>query len=368
MALDFLKNKKPQIGLDISPNGITAVSMQRKSNKMILRNIGYESFDKELIQNGIITNPEIFTNTLIRLLENNGFTERTVNVSVPSTITFIKTITLPDLPINELKLIAPQEASKHIPFSLDEVNIDFQILENTRRQDNSGKKVDIVLVAVSKAIVEGYLENIYNAELNIAAIDVAPFAMIRTITNAGLINDPNSLYISVLIGHENTDINVICEGMPLFTNNAPIGKKNVIDSLVNSLGVDPETLEKMLPELALVIPGMNIDDLDPQKSKAAATVRTVYNNISSEIQKTIEFFHSQNAQTKEIKKIIIGGTGVCLQNIDKYIANRLKIDTILCDSLGNIVHTIDYSDNLIYPTNIPALATSVGLALKGLVD
>jgi len=335
---------------------------------MILKNTAYAPFGKELIRNGIITDPELFTATLKKLVNENGFTEKTVNIAVPSNVTFIKTITLPDLPLNELDKIVPQEATRHIPFSIDDLIIDFQVMDNTKKRDEYGKKVDIVLVALAKNISEGYMECIYNAGLNVAAIDIAPFAMIRTIANAGLISDTNSLYISVLIDYENTDINIIQAGMPLFSNNIPSGRKNIIESLMQGFGVDNLTAEKMLSEIALIVPGMNVEEMDSQKSKAAATVRPIYNNISSEIQKTIEFFYSQNSESREIKKIIIGGAGICLQNIDKYIANRLKINTILCDSLNNISHTLDCSANLTSQTNIPTLATSIGLALKGLTD
>ncbi|HBH18444.1 MAG TPA: hypothetical protein DDX14_05820, partial [Cyanobacteria bacterium UBA9579] len=323
MVFNFKRNHKLQIGLDISPDGIIAISLHRKNNEIILKDFAYEPFNEEVIQNGVISNSTVFTETLQKLLDEHKFDSKTVNIAIPSSITFIKTITLPDLPLNELMIIAQQEASKHIPMPIEEVNIDFDILENTKRQEESGRKVDVVMAASAKTMVNNYLEHLYGSDLNVTSVDVIPFAMIRTLINAKLIDDTDCIYISVLIGHENTDINIIHKGMPLFSNNAQIGRKNIIDSLSHSLEIDNSAVEKLLPEVALIIPGMNVEDMDPQLSKAAAAVRTIYNNISSEIQKTIEFYYSQNTEAKEIRKIIVGGSGVCIENIDKYIANRL---------------------------------------------
>lgn len=362
----FKKAQKPHIGLDINRKGITAVLITMKNKKLVLKNYAYEPFNEQVMQNGLIANQEGFIKTLNKIITKQKIDSKTVKIALPSNIPLIKTISLPNLPVEELAVIVPQEASRHIPFPIDEVNLDFEVLEQPQKQNSDNKKVDVVLVAVPKSILKNYTDTFKKAGLTISAVDIAPFTMIRTLANAGLIDESNNLDVSLLVGYENTDINIVYKGTPIFSNNFAVGKKNIIDSLMNSLEIDEKSAEKLLPEIALIIPGMNIEEIDPQMNKAAAAVRGVYNNISNEILKTIEFYNSQNSEPIKITKIFIGGAGVCTQNIDKYIFNRVKIDTILCQSLKNITNNIDYADNSIYPVNIPALATSVGLALKGL--
>jgi type IV pilus assembly protein PilM len=365
MVFNFLKrNNKPHIGLDISPVGITATILEKNKNKFFLKKFAYEPFNQAVIQKGLISNSEGFTDTLKKIIESLQSDIKNVSIGIPSYAAIIKTITLPSMPLNELKVIIHQEASKHVPIPIDEVNIDFEILPNPKSQEESNEKIDIILTAAAKSIIENYVNQVQKTGLNVLSVDITPFAMIRTLSNTNLIDDSDNIYISVLIGYENTDITIIYKGMPLFSNSAPIGEKHVIESLVNNPEFDNSMIEELLPQVALIIPGMNVEDLDPQLSKAASTVRTVYNNISGEIQKTIEFYYSQNTESMEIKKIILGGSGICVQNVDKYIANRLKIDTVLCNPLENITHSLD--QNLINQTNIPSLATSVGLALKGM--
>lgn len=358
----FKKTSKIHAGLDISPEGFTLVSLSREKDKhgYNLQNFACKNFNEEILQNGMITKPDIFAESLKEILEKNSFNIKTVNICVSSSNMFIKTVTFPNLPIEELKIIAPQEASKHIPFTLNEINVDFEILEETSKEN----KIDVILCALSKKIAKNLVETIAGAGLEVNSIDVSSFAMIRTLARAEMINDPNLTYISVLIGYDNTDINIIENGIPVFSHNTQAGKKNIVEAIIKSFEINKEEAEKILPEVGLVLPGMETT-ANPDFNKASNATRNIYSNIASEIQKAIEFYNSQNSESTQIEKIILGGCGVCIQNIDKYISNKLKIQTELCDALENITHNLEISENMISPVNIPALSTSIGLALKG---
>ena len=356
----FKKSPKIHAGLDISPEGFTLVSLSLEKDKYVLEHFAYKNFKEEILHNGMITKPDVFAESLKEILEENDFNIKTVNVSISSNNMFIKTVTLPNFPIEELKLIAPQEASKHIPFSTNEINVDFQILEKMGKEN----KIDVVLCAISKTIAKNIVESVAKAGLEVESIDVSSFAMIRALANAEMINNSDLTYISVLIGYENTDINIIKNGMPVFSHNTQTGKKNIVEAIMKSFEIDKEDAEKRLPEFGLILAGMETND-NPDLHKASNAARNIYSNISSEIQKAIEFHNSQNGENTEIEKIILGGSGVCIQNIDKYISNKLKIQTEISDSLENISHHFEISENTLYPINIPALSTSIGLALKG---
>jgi len=354
----FKKTSKIHAGLDISPEGFTLFSLSFEKDKYVLENFVCKNFKEEILQNGMITKPDIFAENLKKIIEENNFNIKTLNICISSSNMFIKTLTLPNLPEEELKIIAPQEASKHIPLTMNEINVDFEILETTKK-DN---KVDVILCTLSKTIAKNLVEALAKADLDVKAITVSSFAMIKTLANAEMINNPDLTYISVLIGYENTDINIIKNGMPIFSHNTQTGKKNIVEAIMKSFEISREDAEKRLPEFGLILPGMEIND-NPDLHKASNATRSIYSNIASEIQKAIEFYNSQNGENTEIEKIILGGSGICIQNIDKYISNKLKIQTELCNSLKNISHNLEISENSLYPVNIPALSTSIGLAL-----
>ncbi len=330
----FKERPKSRIGLDISPEGITLALVAMENNAACVKNQIYRPLEKA---NAI---PE----TLKQMLNECRPDSLNVGLSVPGSTVFIKRITLPDLPYEELKAIAPQEASKYLPLTIKELNVDFQILENTRRQDETGKKVDVILCAISKAIAKEYIEPVIDAGLGVDILDISSFAAIRAFAREGLVNEPQKVYVSVLIGYENTDISVIRDGMPVFSYNVEIGRKNIVESIVNNIHKKYEEVIDLMPEVALIVPGTEMSD-SPELNQAANAAKSIYSNISGEIQKTMEFFNSESPEPENIEKVIISGSGACIKNIDKYVSGRLRTETIVFN---------------------PMFSTSIGLALKGL--
>ncbi len=357
---DFLKNlSRNQIGLDITPEGIVMVVLHEKKNKITLKNYINRPFQTKVFQNGQLQNFEALTEELKSTLDEYKIEIRNTVISMPSNSVFVKKISLPDIPEDELKVIAPQEASKHLPLSEREMNVDFQILNNNSRQ--TGNKIDVLLCALSKNAARSYLEAISNAGLYVQAIDISSFAMIKALSHAELINETEKTYISVLIDYSNTDINIIQNGMPVFCHNIDTGKKNIIENVINSLGIKKEEVLKILPKALLMLPGTDLSE-DQELNRASNSVRSVYSNISTEIQKTIEFFNSDREEPVNIERIAIGGSGVCVQNIDKYFYNKLRIDTCLFDPFINMSEELQEKPASIYDAAL--FSTSIGLALK----
>lgn len=329
----FKQKEKSRIGLDISPEGITLAQLVMENNCFSVKNQIYKLLDPS----GSISE------TIKSILDECRPGNLNAALAVPGNTVFIKRITLPDLPYEELKAIAPQEASKYLPLSISELNVDFQVLENSKRQDETGKKVDVILCAISKIMAKDYLSPLFEAGLGVDLLAVSSFAAIKAFANEGLINEPDKTYISVLIGYENTDINIIQNGMPVFSYNVQAGRKNLIENIMNSVLVKKDEAVNMLPEVALILPGMDMSD-SPALNQASNAAKSIYNNISNEIQKTIEFFNSGNPEPLTIERIIISGSGACIQNLDKYMTNKLRIESVIYN---------------------PMFSTSIGLALKG---
>ena len=116
------------------------VFLTEENNSISLKKHIFKPFDKELFQNGQIEKFEPLVKEISAFVSDYKLDGENAVISIPSNVLFIKRITLPDLPYEELKSIAPQEASKHLPLTMQELNVDFQILENTRRQDETGRK------------------------------------------------------------------------------------------------------------------------------------------------------------------------------------------------------------------------------------
>lgn len=357
----FGTDKTPVAGLDISPDFITLVKIIKEDNALKLEHLVRVPTPDGAISGGIMVSPEDIGHAVKEMLSSNGIESVRINVAVPSNIPFLKTVTLPDLPFNELRIIAEDEASNHIPFPVSEANMDYVILENTKRVEEGTKRlVDVLIVAIQKGIAQKIVNMADAAKVRLNSIEVETYSMIKCLANAGQIEENDDINVSVLIGYDSTDITLVSNGMPLFSHMAPIGKKNIIETISTGLALDLKSSLNFIPEVAILVPGYASSN-DPNIVKAATLVRMIYNNISTEISKAIQFYRTQKPQT-QISKIYLGGCGMCIKNADKFISNRLKIDSILADSFKNI----EVSSKLVENYDVPTLVTAVGLALKGI--
>ena len=185
--------------------------------------------------------------------------------------------------------------------------------------------------------------------------------MIKGLANANQIKQGKEITVCVHIGYDSTDITLVSNGMPLFSHTAQVGKKNIIETIATGLSMGHDETLNFIPQVALLVPGHTSTN-DPQVVKAATLVRMIYNTICTEISKAIQFYKSQKVDSPEITKIHLGGNGACIKNADKFIGNRLKIETELADSFNNILA----EEGIIADFDPPTMITSVGLALKGL--
>lgn len=358
----FGVDKTPVAGLDISQDNIIFIKLKKEDNKLKLEHLIKAITPEGSVVGGTITQPELVGQTLRKMMDEHDIEDIKINVAIPSNVPFIRNLTVPDLPLEELKMVAQDEASHNIPFPVADANIDYVILDHTRRvEEGTRRLVDVFVVALQKSIAQKYLDMADEAKVRLNSIDIATFSMIKGLANAEQLKESSTIDVSVLVGYDNTDITLVSNGMPLFSHTAPIGKKNIIETINTGLGLDMKSTLDFIPQVAILVPGYATTN-DPQVVKAATLVRMVYNNICTEISKAIQFYKTQKANSPDIMKIYLGGSGMCIKNAEKFIANRLKIDSELADTFKNIEVKPEQLEN----QDVPTLITSVGLALKGM--
>ena len=355
-------DKTPVAGVDISQDYITFVKFKKEDSKSLQDYVIQIPTPEGSYGAGNILQPPVIGEEIRKIIDANEIGEVKINMAIPANIPFIRVLTLPDIPFDELKVIAQDEAANNLPFPISEANVDYVLLENTRRiEDNSKKLIDMLVVAVPKNIAQKYIDVADAARVKLNSIDITTYSLIKTLANSGQITEGKHLNVCIYIGYDYTDISIISNGMPLFSHITPIGKKNIIETMTSGLGLNDDQVEDFMPSVAILVPGI-ATPTDPQIVKAATLVRVIYNNICTEISKAIQFYKTQKSDSLEISKMFIGGCGMCIKNADIFIANRLKIDTEIVDPFKN--SSVEPEKFIKY--NVATLATGVGLALKGL--
>ena len=244
----FGADKTPVAGVDISQDYIVFSQVKKAENALRLEHLIRVPTPAGAVSGGTIVQHEVIGEALREIIDMNDVEDVKINVSIPSNVPFMRTVTLPDLPFEELRIIAQDEASSHLPYQTADANLDYALLENTRRIDEttSRRVVDVLIVAVQKATAQKYVDMADAAKIKLNSIDVSTFSMIKSLAHSNQIEDDDSLAVSVLVGYENCDISIISKGMPLFTHMANTGKKNIIETISTGLGLTPGETEEFL--------------------------------------------------------------------------------------------------------------------------
>jgi type IV pilus assembly protein PilM len=238
------------------------------------------------------------------------------------------------------------EAEQHVPFDMQSVEMDFQILD----PDDRGEEMNVLLVAAKRDLIEAKLRLLADAGVTPAVVDVDAFAL----HNAFELNYPDAMQgVAVLIniGHETTNINILDDGVPILTRDIPVGTRRFREDLQRErgLGVD---------EAAALIQGY---DRSPHLD--AETVSRA-EEIATGIERATAFLASSSRSMGKISGFYTCGGGSRIPGIADVLGERLRTRVIQANPLASLNASDNAFDSLVVDEVAPLMMLSVGLALR----
>jgi type IV pilus assembly protein PilM len=240
--------KSSVIGLDIGSSSVKAVEIAHKSRDkgFELRSLGQAMLPGEAIVQGAFLNSSAIVDAIREAVENGRIGGKDVAAAVSGHSVIVKRVNLPQMSREELEDQIQWEAEQYIPFDVNEVNLDFQILDASEEEG----QMDVLLVAAKKDLIDDYVQVIQEAGLNPIAIDVAGFA----VQNAYELNyelEPEAVIALVNIGAQVVNINVLRNGIPAFTRDIMTGGAQYTEEIQKALSVSFDEAELVLCILLL---------------------------------------------------------------------------------------------------------------------
>ena len=273
-----------------------------------------------------------------------------INSSVSGAAVIIRYVSFPRMDENELGQAMRFEAAKHIPFSIDDVNIDSYILRN----DLPDNKMLVLLVAVKKDFLNQRLTAIEAAGLRPNIIDTDSVALVN-IFNFNYSGESQEqmkgkTVAFVNIGASDTNLNIVENAVPRLSRDIHIAGNNFTQKIADVFSLDFKAAENL--------------KLNPDKEKLASicgAVETALANLANEIRVSFDYYESQNASS--VGKILLSGGGSNFTGLKDMLANLLGIEVEAWDPLKNIdiANTIDVGQLKLYSSR---LAVGLGLALR----
>lgn len=320
MALDlgslFGKKNAPLVGLDISTSGVKLVELSEVGkNELRLDRYGTEPLPRGAVVDGSIENIEQVSEAVRRVWQKSGTHAKFVAMGMPSASVITKKIILPGgLSEEELEVQVETEANQYIPFALDEVSLDFDVIGPAQ---NSPEDVEVLLAATRKEKVEDRVAVAEAAGLKATIMDIESYAARAAIDRITMqLPEAGQGQIVALfqVGAQITHISVLLDGQLLYEREQPFGGNQLTQDIVRAYGISQEEAEAKkktgdLPE------GYERELLEPFLESAAL-----------EVTRAIQFFFTSTPYTR-IDQIFLAGGCAIIPGLVDIVASRTQIST-----------------------------------------
>ena len=250
LDLNFFSGSKKIVGLDIGSSSLKLAEVISTSNGYVLNQFYQIPLPKGIIVEGVLADARELSLRVKELFKDSGLRRRGIATSLSGNSVIVKKVTFAQMDEAELRDLIRDEGGKYLPFdNMDDVNYDFQILGDNEFNPN---QMEVIIVAAKKDIVNGYLDALLDAGLNVLIMDVDSFAL-ETMYEANYEYESNEIIIIVNIGASITNINVIKSGMSIFTRDFTLGGNSITEALQEKYRISFEEAEKNKIECRLII-------------------------------------------------------------------------------------------------------------------
>ena len=351
----MFSKEKLCVGIDIGASGIKLCQLKSTKKGYVLQNFGFVPIPPEAIVDGAIMNSPRIVDAIQELIAVHKIKNKQVALSISGHSVIIKKIPLPQMTEDELQASIQWEAEQFIPFDIQDVNIDVQIVAEESAQPG---QMDVVLVAAKKDVINEYTSVIAEAGLEPSICDVDAFAIQNAFEN-NYEMIPGETVALVNIGAAKTNINILSDGVPSFTRDLAIGGNAFTEEIQKRLNLPFEEAEAM----KVGDPNQDGDAVLPQEVTEA--IEAVAENVTSEIQRSIDFYAATSADPSPSKIYLLGGTSQ-LQPLIRIIEQRLGTEVEVVNPFAQIA--VNARDAAYLESVGPAASVVVGLAMRFLGD
>jgi len=346
--------RKNVIGLDIGSSSVKVVELKEGRNGFRLEHFGVSPLPHEAIVDGAVMDSPTVIDTIRDLWTESKTKTRDVVTSVSGHSVIVKKISLPLMTESELEESIQWEAERHIPFDINDVNIDFQIVGYGSENPDF---MDVILVAAKKDMINDYVSVIMESGLNPVVVDIASFAVENMLAINYDIEKEETVAIAN-IGATVTNLNILRNNISAFTRDVFKGGNEVTQEIQRQLHVDYEEAEKIK---------MGQQGDSSTQSVVQEVLKTASESLATEIGNTLEFFHSTSTYQK-ISKLYLSGGGAKIKDFDVILQQHIGIPV----DMTNPFKKIEYSEkefDVEYMREVgPVMAVGVGLASRKVGD
>jgi type IV pilus assembly protein PilM len=339
------------LSIDISTAAIKMLELSRLGARYRVESYAVAPLPKDAVIDKNIANINLIADAIKIALKQSGTKLKQASVAVAGSAVMTKIITMDaSLSENEMEEQIMIEADQYVPYSLDEVNFDFEV---QGVNDSNPEMVDVLLAASRRENVDNRVEALAKAGLKTRIVDVEAFAMENAFSLLAeqFADSIEGQTVAIVdIGATITTLNILHNGRTIFTREQSFGGKQLTEEIQRRYGLSYE--EAGLAKKHGGLPDNYMTDvLDPFKRA-----------MVQQIQRSLQFFVSSSAN-RSMDRMILAGGGASLLGIDQLVEKNLGVPVYVANPFINMKLSSKVKPQAL-SNDAPAMMTACGLALR----
>ena len=356
----MFRKARSVVGLDIGSSAVKAVELKASGKGYRVAAFATEPVPAESIVDGAIVDGSAVAEAIRRVFDKTSSRTREVAASLSGNAVIVKKIALPPMSEAELADAIYWEAEQYIPFDVQDVNLDYQILGGASAGGGraAGPGVmEVLLVAAKKEKIADYTGVIRQAGREPVIVDVDAFALQNAYEqNYGI--EAGAVVVLLNAGASAINVNVVSGDQSLFTRDISVGGHAYTDALRRELHVTEEQAEALKR-------GHPVSGIDFEQARPI--IRAVTENVLLEVQKTFDFFRSTTGIT-HIDRIVLSGGASRVDGFADMVAEQFDAHVEEFDPFKTIAFDAEKFGVDRAADVAPTAAVAVGLALRRVGD
>lgn len=348
----FFTKKKDLVGIDIGSSSVKLVQLKEQKGVFHLQNVGILPLPAEAIVDNSLMDSSSIVEAVKNLFKSLNIKAKEAVCSISGNSVIIRKISLPVMPVEELDDQIHWEAEQYIPFDINDVNIDFQILT---ADELDPSKMNVLLVASKKDIINDYLAVFNEAGIKLLVVDVDSFA----VQNAFELNydvDFDEVSALVNIGASIMNLNIVKGGISLFTRDVQIGGNLYNEEIQKQFGMNNEDAERT-----------KISGESPDNARFKDIISRINDTLSLEMRRSLDFYNSTAGEGK-ISKVYLSGGGAKTTMLLDSVSQKLDLPVEILNPFLKIRYNEKEFDPEYLQEIGPLVTVAIGLATRRLGD
>jgi type IV pilus assembly protein PilM len=343
--VSFLRRNKTTVGVDIGSGFIKVAVIDHSGPQPELVHVSQTPLMADAIVEGEIMDPQIVAETLRSHMESAHLKPKRLIASVGGRDVMVKKIQMDRMKESDAREVIRWEAEQYVPFDMENVQLDFQILDPL----DDGLQMSVLLVAAKRDVVEQKVGLLRDAGLNPSTIDVDSFAL----HNAFEYNYPDAMtgvVVLVNAGHEISTVNVLQEGVLVLTRDVPFGSRRLREDLRRMHGLTVEEADAVL------------QGRSARAKEFEELLRQGAEDLAVGVERAVAFLGGDGLASPS--RIYVSGGGARIPGLIDVVGGRLRARTEVATPLQRLRARPGVTSLIQVDEVGPMLMLAVGLALR----